>query len=437
MSISLKDALSDIENIPLGVIPIIEDESFRYIHVLTQVEKDAIDADPPVTHDDTLYFINEASTPVATPTPTPTPTPLPSPSPTPPATPSPTPSPVATPSPTPSPVATPTPTPTPTPSPQPMVLVFEVDADDEIEIPLATDFNPESETIVVDVDVDWGDGSDLESFNTQGNKSHVYLTGGEKTVRIYGSLTHFGKITTAPLNYSKLIKCTDFGDLGLTSLGNAFSGSSLTECPDSLPSTVERIPSIFRGCADFNDSNVRKWDTANVEILNSAFRDCTLFNQDINTHLENEGQPNEYQAWNTDNVKQAEYLFYSSVFNKSLSGWTLPNAVVIRGMFRETSFNQDVSHFVLNAALENMETLFRDSAMSAENYSKFLISCANQVDANGAPKNVEARWQHGCEYNNTNYGGSPYNNAVNARAYLVSTGGSNPAWNITDDALET
>ena len=76
-----------------------------------------------------------------------------------------------------------------------------------------------------------------------------------------------------------------------------------------------------------------------------------------------------------------------------------------------------------------------DTAMSGENYSKTLIGWANQVSNNSnAPANVKLTARN-VTYNNTTYTGSPYSDAVAARAFLVNTAGSAPNWEIIDGGL--
>ena len=69
--------------------------------------------------------------------------------------------------------------------------------------------------------------------------------------------------------------------------------------------------------------------------------------------------------------------------------------------------------------------------MSGETYSKVLISYANQVSNNGgAPASIQFGASN-VTYNNTTYTGSPYSDAVAARAYLTGTA----LWTITDGGV--
>jgi hypothetical protein len=70
--------------------------------------------------------------------------------------------------------------------------------------------------------------------------------------------------------------------------------------------------------------------------------------------------------------------------------------------------------------------------MNTENYSKILIGWTNFVFTNNGPYNITLG-ANGRTYNNINYGGIPYNNAVSARQDLVlPPEGAN--WRIIGDS---
>lgn len=404
-TITLKQALQDIDNIPLGVIPVIVDESFKYIRVVTQSEKDIIDEDPPETFEDTLYLIKEGD-----------------------------------------------------PSPQPMVLVFDVDAEDTIELPFGSGYSNIDGIFdvepTVNVLVDWGDGSSLETITTKGNAAHQYSSAGEKSVKIHGSLSHFGwnEEVDRPISDDKLIKCTSFGTVGLVYLRRAFMDTAIVEAPTSLPDTILVLSHCFRGATYFNDGNICQWDTSNitdmdnmlrapifnqdigswdvsnVKTIASMFRDAAAFNQDISD-------------WDISSVEDMSFLFYGTIlFNQDITGWDTSSVKRMDYVFRDASaFDQNVSLWnfeALEVSVVNtpLRGFARSSGLSTENYSKLLIKWANMVYTNSAPYTADARDQYDMLYNSTNYGGTPYNNAVDARAFLVA---SPQSWTISYDALET
>ena len=75
-----------------------------------------------------------------------------------------------------------------------------------------------------------------------------------------------------------------------------------------------------------------------------------------------------------------------------------------------------------------MANMFDDSSMSTENYSKTLIGWANFVSNAGYSLSSITLGAANITYNNTTYTGSPYSDAVAARAYLTGTAG----WTISD-----
>ncbi|TVQ07683.1 MAG: hypothetical protein EA361_17860 [Bacteroidetes bacterium] len=121
-----------------------------------------------------------------------------------------------------------------------MILTFNTDLGNGTTVTLPLRGN-------VDVTVDWGDGTTPQSITTSGNLDYTYAAGGVYTVSISGSLTHFGSWSNYN-NAEKLISCTSFGDLGITSLFGAFHGAvNLSEVPGAIPSTVSDLSNMFRG----------------------------------------------------------------------------------------------------------------------------------------------------------------------------------------------
>jgi len=103
----------------------------------------------------------------------------------------------------------------------------------------------------------------------------------------------------------------------------------------------------------------------------------------------------------------------ANAFNQNLGSWVLNNSVDMTGMLTSSTTSD---------------------GMSAENYSKTLIGWANERSSSGNPVS-RSLTSTNRRYNNTNYGGTPYSDAVAARANLVaSTGSGGGGWTITGDA---
>jgi surface protein len=201
----------------------------------------------------------------------------------------------------------------------------------------------------------------------------------------------------------------------------------------------------LRGCVNLND-NIGNWDVSSVTNTFLMFRDAFLFNNggspsisgwtttamtDITSMFSNSFAFNQpINSWDVSNVTaMGGFMAGASSFNQPLNSWDVSSVTTMESMLENaTSFNQDIGSWDIGS-ISNMNNMLNNSGLSCENYSRTLIGWANYVDANGdLPANINLG-ASGLEYNNTNYGGSPYNNGVDARAYLV---GSPPTWSITD-----
>ena len=169
------------------------------------------------------------------------------------------------------------------------------------------------------------------------------------------------------------------------------------------------------------------WDMSNCTNLASIFR-STAFNNDGVDDLNN---------WDTSNVGSFSQVFRSSSsFNLDLSSWSFASAISLQRMLQSaSSFDQDISAWGANdggmsTAAGPFSNMLDSTAMSVENYSKWLICLANWAYDNSHTSS-EVLGASGLQYNNTTYSGigsGQYTDAVTARAYLVTTLG----WTITD-----
>jgi len=82
--------------------------------------------------------------------------------------------------------------------------------------------------------------------------------------------------------------------------------------------------------------------------------------------------------------------------------------------------------------LTNMTGMLQGTNLSVENYSRFLVSLANQVYDNGDSPTGIVLGANGLQYHSTTYtgyGSGQFTDAVSARAYLT---GATAGWTITD-----
>ena len=202
-----------------------------------------------------------------------------------------------------------------------MVLEYEIiTPNTQISIPLSG---------TVNVSVDWGDGTEVEKFTSTGNKPHTYTTIGTKTVTISGSLTAYGG--SFSINNARLSKVLSWDGLGIRSFSLGFYNVKiLTEVPNSLPSTVTNLSSMFRDAASFN-APIGTWDTEAVTDMSYMFYEATSFNQPIGN-------------WNTAKVTNMSGLFgYAKSFNQPIGTWNTSAVTNMSSMFEgATSFNQPI-----------------------------------------------------------------------------------------------
>lgn len=330
----------------------------------------------------------------------------------------------------------------------------------------------------VNATVNWGDGNN-NTYTVEGLQEHTYAAEGTYTVSISGSLTHFGYGNAGSIpNIDKLVRVTSFGNIGLTSLSNAFYGAvNLIELPPQLPSTVGSLESMLRQASDFN-FDIGGWDVSNVYSMFNLFRDATSFNQNIGGwDVSNTGDMGymfsgatafnqDIGSWNVSkvynmfcmfsgaesfnqdigswDVSKATIMSYmfrgANVFNQDISSWNVSGVYEMANMFSWTSnFNQDISSWDVSRVINmtemfsnaiafnqdigswdvgnvtNMTDMFKDITLSTNNYNNILIGWAGQTVNNDI---------------NFNGGNSKYSpgEAADARAVLTGTYG----WTIID-----
>ncbi|MFP4691277.1 MAG: BspA family leucine-rich repeat surface protein [Bacteroidales bacterium] len=234
----------------------------------------------------------------------------------------------------------------------PMILIFNTHYGEgnSVTLPL---------TGKVDVHIDWGDGHTAR-INEPGPVTHSYGKAGRFTVRISGSLSHFGTGETPYPNVEKLRRVRSFGNLGLKSLSGAFNQVSLlVSLPDSLPASVTDLSWLFAGAELFN-LEPGHWDVGNVTNMTGMFSGAASFNQPLNN-------------WNTGRTTAMQKMFAGAEsFNQPLGKWDVSNVTNMTGMFRNAvSFDQPLGQWDISL-VTNMENMFRGGRLSPENYNDLL-----------------------------------------------------------------
>jgi len=155
-------------------------------------------------------------------------------------------------------------------------------------------------TVNEDVMVDWGDGSAIEVFSSNGRKTHSYATPGTYNV----------SIVSADVTYIQLYDAIGSTHLLITAFSTAGADLGITS-----------TESMFREC-----TNIASWgspfiNTASIITFDSMFKDNTAFNEDIS-------------GWSTGSCLNFTSMFDgATAFDQDLSGWDVTSLIDASSMF--------------------------------------------------------------------------------------------------------
>lgn len=158
--------------------------------------------------------------------------------------------------------------------------------------------------------IDWGDGT-VQVETASGTFSHTFSNSGPHEVAIKGS-------TSSLRVYSgTLTSVLSFGEVGLTSLQNAFWGQASLASVAPLPPTVLSLQSAFYGGSSprsaANPAGIASWDVSHVESMRNVFTNNTSFDKDLS-------------GWDTSGATDMRGMFEgASAFTANLSGWCVTN----------------------------------------------------------------------------------------------------------------
>jgi formylglycine-generating enzyme required for sulfatase activity len=289
-----------------------------------------------------------------------------------------------------------------------------LDTGDNIVLPLS---NP------VDIVVDWGDGS-VSYFDEDGQKEHIYASGGEYTVKIIGNTKQINNKLAftrdggglIESHQSKIKNCSSFGHINLDNLDYFFYGcSSIEDVPTTLTSGITSLRDTFAYCINFNGSGLVNWDTSNIESIQGIFRNAYDFDQaigDWNTENITDMSYAFYNtltfdqslnSWNTSNVTDMSYMFVGSVFDSAISEWDVSNVTNMSYMFAFSEFSQSISGWDISSlidmsftfaassynnnitsfdttSVENMEGTFKLNSTFNQDISSWNVSGVTNMD---------------------------------------------------------
>ena len=238
--------------------------------------------------------------------------------------------------------------------------------------------------------VNWGDGSsDVITSHTATTKTHIYSSGGTKTIYINGTISGWSFNNGGDKLKIRTIK--QWGSLKLGNNGNYFYGCTylnLSTVTDTLNlSGTTNLTGMFAGCSSLSSvNNINSWDVSNVTSMEGMFQntpfnqplsgwnvgnvnnmramffEATNFNQDLSNwnvgnvidmslmfyvsiSFNNGGSPN-INNWNVSGVTSMDAMFVNSNFNQPIGNWNVSNVGNMSGMFLQASnFNQDLSNW--------------------------------------------------------------------------------------------
>jgi hypothetical protein len=127
---------------------------------------------------------------------------------------------------------------------------------------------------------------------------------------------------------------------------------------------------------------------------------------------------------------------FRDTFNLVLNATDAPNLgtlTTMAGLFRQSSINANIGHWILPSTLTTMDGIFQSSGMNAANYTDTLVAWILQI---GAPNNVNAGNQTSRTFDSSRPAPAPYFTAGAVRTFAttpVISGGK--GWTISGDTV--
>ncbi len=138
----------------------------------------------------------------------------------------------------------------------------------------------------VNATIDWGDGT-VEDVTTPGPHVHDYGIDGIYPVAVTGQVTAYDSGYNGSgdpyIDEAKLIRVDCWGDLGFTSMRDAFYNcSNLVSVPITSVGieAVTDMSEMFYEASNFN-GDISNWDTSSVRNMSGMFDRASSFNQNI------------------------------------------------------------------------------------------------------------------------------------------------------------
>ncbi|MEZ0005649.1 surface protein [Flavobacterium sp. 28YEA47A] len=214
----------------------------------------------------------------------------------------------------------------------------------------------------------------------------------------------------------KLIDVTQWGTAQWSTMKNAFIDCknlniTATDVPDL--SSVDDMSRMFQGCSSLNGpANMGTWNTANVTNMFYLFYSAGIFDQNIGD-------------WNTSNVTNMGGMFQNaSLFNQNIGSWNTQNVTDMSVMFAEArTFNQNIGNWNTQN-VTNMSAMFTSAYAFNQNISNW--NTANVTDMSGMFRDARTFNQNIGNWNTANVTNMGYM-FLDARSFNQNIGNWNTA----------
>jgi hypothetical protein len=222
--------------------------------------------------------------------------------------------------------------------------------------------------------------------------SPVYPTAGDHVVAVRGTYPSF-KVSFYAGAISQLIAINQWGTTQWETFEEAFMFCEnavafvATDAPDL--SSCTSMESMFRDCPLFNE-DMNTWNTSNISNMQFMFWGATEFNGNITSwDVSNVTQMSlmftsssfnqPIGGWDVSSLEEAAWIFQHSPFNQPLNNWNVANLQHASGMFFNSNFNQNIGDWNLSS-IQFFNNLFDQTPMSTANYDNTLIGWSNNVN---------------------------------------------------------
>ncbi len=225
------------------------------------------------------------------------------------------------------------------------------DGDRSVTLPLR-ESDGDGNNFDYDFIVDWGDDSDEQAVTVYSDDvTHTYADAGDYTIKIKGILPTWYFNNGGDKN--KIIEVKNLGEVGWKNLDSAFMGcKKLTEFTTGTTDTSQVTNMYAMNASGLESLDLSNWDTSNVIDMDYMFY-STLSLRSLNL-----------SGWITSRVTTMEYMFLKtpSLTSLDVSSFDTSSVESMRDMFRATSIEAlDLSNFNTSNVID-MRYMFLDAS---------------------------------------------------------------------------